>query len=174
MAAADKWKRSRYLGVKHSSEVLVLLPAMPPVTAWWRCGSWQWDGPRWLRITLPACGAAGETACEENGGGSQWNWTLCCQTLTEVSHRTAGEPWGNQGKTIWRLGYRIHSLSAPSCSSRAVIHYFICILSLYSFCCLRLTDNSNFRKICSISVITAMKAYLCFWNGAEMDIVFAY
>lgn len=45
---------------------------MPAAAAWWRCGSWQWDGLRWLRRALRR---AGQAACR----GKQWNWTLCCQ-----------------------------------------------------------------------------------------------
>lgn len=81
-----------------------------------------------------------------------WRWEsvkldrVLSETLTEVSHRIAGEPWGHQGKTIWRLGYRIHSLSALSCSSGVVTHYFTCILSLYSLFYLRYIDNSKLTK----------------------------
>lgn len=127
---AEKHKQKQLLGVKHG-------------WFWAACDASShglmatWVGLRITRGTPPARG----------GGGNQWNRTRHGQALTEVSPRTAGEPWGNRGKTIWRLGYRIYSLSVPSCSSRVVNHYFICILSLYSLFYLR-SDNSKLRKIC--------------------------
>lgn len=151
---AEKHKQKQLLGVKHG-------------WFWAACDASShglmatWIGAEVTLGTAPARGA----------GGNQWNRTLHGQTLTEVSPRTAGEPWGNREKQSgsWDIGiilYLYHRVPAGlliiiSSVFSVYIHYFIWDLI-----------TPNLEK--SVSLITTMKTYLYFWNEVELDNVFAY